>query len=194
MATIADMGIPGVGTGYLQPRQKNRYNVIFAGLGGGVDSQPVSMQAINVSRPSLSFDEIQLDRYTSRAYIAGKYTWEPCKLTIQDDVAGTASAVLQAQQQKQQWLLGAEGQFLAAAGEGSLYKFIIYINILDGNDLVTETWTLEGCWIKDANYGEMDYKDAEAVNIELTVRFDHARQNIVGYTDGPGVALGGPGK
>jgi hypothetical protein len=194
MATIADMGIPGVGTGILQPRQKNRYRVTFANLGGGTDSQPVSMQAITVSRPSLGFDEIQLDRYTARAYIAGKYTWEPCKLTVQDDVTGSASAVLQAQQQKQQWLLGAEGQWLAAAGEGSLYKFVTYIDMMDGNDQVTETWTLEGCWIKDANYGELDYKDAEAVNIDLTIRFDHARQSIGGYTKGPGVALGGPGK
>ena len=44
MSTINDIGIPGVGSGILQPRQKNRWRVTFANLGGGADSQPLSMQ------------------------------------------------------------------------------------------------------------------------------------------------------
>jgi hypothetical protein len=193
MATINDIGIPGVGSGILHPKQKNRWRVTFANLGGGADSQPISMQAITVSRPALSFEEVQLDRYNSRAYIAAKHTWEPMKLTVQDDVTSSASAVIQAQLQKQQWLIGAEGQWLAAAGEGSLYKFVTYLAQLDGNDQVIETWTIEGCWIKESNYGELDYKDGEPVQIDLTLRFDHARQTLGGYTQGKGIATGGAG-
>jgi hypothetical protein len=193
MATINDIGIPGVGSGILHPKQKNRWRVTFANLGGGADSQPISMQAITVSRPALSFEEVQLDRYNSRAYIAAKHTWEPMKLTVQDDVTSSASAVIQTQLQKQQWLIGAEGQWLAAAGEGSLYKFVTYLAQLDGNDQVIETWTIEGCWIKESNYGELDYKDGEPVQIDLTLRFDHARQTLGGYTQGKGIATGGAG-
>lgn len=193
MATINDIGIPGVGSGILHPKQKNRWRVTFANLGGGTDSQPVSMQAITVSRPSLSFEEVQLDRYNSRAYIAAKHTWEELKITVQDDVTSSASAVIQAQLQKQQWLIGAEGQWLAAAGEGAKYKFVTYLAQLDGNDQVIETWTVEGCWIKTANYGELDYKDGEAVQIDLSLRFDHARQSLGGYTQGKGIATGGAG-
>lgn len=193
MSTINDIGIPGVGTGILHPKQKNRWRVTFANLGSGTDSQPLSMQAITASRPTLTFDEVQLDRYTSRAYVAGKYTWEPMKLTLQDDVTSSASAVIQAQQQAQQWITGAEGQWLAAAGEGSLYKFVTYLAMLDGNDQVIETWTVEGCWIKEAIYGDLDYKDGEPVTIDLTIRFDHARQALGGYTQGKGIATGGAG-
>ena len=195
MSTINDFGIPGVGSGILHPKHKNRWRVTFANMGGGADSQPVSMQAITVTRPKLTKNEIELHRYNSVSYVAGKYTWEPMALTVQDDVNGTASAVIQAQQQKEQWLIGAEGQWLAAAGEGSLYKFVTYLDMLDGNDQVIEKWTMEGCWLREVDWGDLDYAStSDAVTINMTIRFDHARQNIGGYSQGPGLALGGAGR
>lgn len=194
MSTINDIGIPGVGTGIYHPKQKNRWRVTFANLGGGTDSQPISMQAIKINRPALSFKEVELHRYNSVAYVAGKHEWEELKLTMEDDVTGTAAAVLQAQLQKQQWLIGAEGQWLAAAGEGSLYKFVTYLDQMDGNDQVIEKWTIEGCWIKSANYGENDYSTGDAIQIELSLRFDNARQSLGGYNQGQGIATGGGGR
>lgn len=193
MSTINDFGIPGVGSGILHPKHKNRWRVTFANMGGGTDSQPVSMQAVTVSRPKVSFEEIELHRYNSRAFVAGKHSWEPMALTVEDDVTGSASTVIQAQLQKQQWLIGAEGQWLAAAGEGSLYKFVTYLDMLDGNDQVIEKWTVEGCFIQSSDYGELDYSANEKVTIALSIRFDHARQTLGGYTQGPGIATGGAG-
>ena len=193
MATINDIGIPGVGSGILQPKLKNKWRVTFANLGGGADSQPVSMQAITITRPTLSFEEVQLDRYNSRAWIAGKHTFEPVTLTLEDDVTGTASQVIQEQLQKQQWLIGAEGQWLASAGEGGLYKFVTYLDLLDGNEQVVEKWTMEGCWVQNADYTDLDFAASEAVQITLTLRYDHARQDIGGYAQGEGVATGGAG-
>jgi hypothetical protein len=163
-------------------------------MGGGTDSQPVSMQAISVNRPKLTHEKITLHRYNSVSYIAGKHSWEPMSLTIQDDVTGTAAAVIQAQEQKQQWLIGAEGQWLAAAGEGSLYKYVTYLDMLDGNDQVIERWTIEGCWIESVDYGEIAYESSDPVTITLSVSYDHARQNIGGYNQGQGIATGGAGK
>ena len=194
MSTLLDVGIPGIGSGILHPKHKNRWRVTFANLGGGVDSQPMSMQATKISRPSLTFNEVTLHRYNSTGYVAGKHQWEAMKITVQDDVSSSASAVIQAQLQKQQWLIGSEGQWLATAPEGSLYKFVCYLDQLDGNDQVIEKWTIEGSWIQNAVWGELDYSTGDAVEIDLTIRFDHARQSLVGYTGGPGSALGGPGK
>lgn len=194
MATINDIGIPGIGTGILHPKHKNRWRVTFANMGGGADSQPVSMQAITVTRPKVQFEEITLHRYNSISYIAGKHSWDPITLTLQDDVTGTASAVVQAQLQKQQWLIGAEGQWLAAAGEGSLYKFVTYLDLMDGNDQVIEKWTIEGCHLNSVGYDQLDYSVGEPVTIELNIRYDHARQLIGGYQQGPGIATGGAGR
>lgn len=193
MSTINDFGIPGIGTGILQPKLKNRWRVRFANLGGGVDSQPLSMQAITVTRPVLSFEEVQLDRYTSRAWVAGKYTFEPMTITFEDDISGSASQRIQEQLQKQQWLIGAEGQWLAASGEGSLYKFVVYLELLDGNEAIVEKWTVEGCWFQNVDYTDLDYAASDAVQITTTIRYDHARQDIGGYAQGQGVATGGAG-
>lgn len=194
MATINDQGIPGVGTGILQPKLKNLWRVTFANLGGGTDAQPLSLQAINADRPKLSFEEIQLDRYNSRAWVAGKYTYEPINVTFEDDITGTASQVLQDQLQTQQWLIGAEGPFLGRGQEGSIYKFVTYLEQLDGREQVIERWTCEGCWIQNIDYADLDYADSAVVTLTTTIRFDHARQNIGGYGAGEGNALGGSGK
>lgn len=193
MATINDFGIPGVGTGILQPKLANLWRVTFANMGGGVDSQPISMQAITVSRPSITFDEIELHRYNSKAFVAGKHSYEPMNLTVEDDISGTASQVIQAQMQLQQYLIGAEGPFLGRGQEGSLYKFTTYLDQLDGQEQVVEKWTVEGCFIQAVNYGTSDYAANEAMKIEMTIRFDHARQVLGGYGAGEGVATGGAG-
>jgi hypothetical protein len=193
MATINDIGIPGVGSGILHPKQKNRWRVTFANMGGGVDSQPLSMQAVTIMRPTLSFAEVPLHRYNSVDWVAGKHTWEPMTLTLEDDVTGTASRVLQDQIQSQQWLIGAEGQWLAARGEGSLYKFVTILEQLDGNDVTIEEWIMESCWLANINYGELDYSTGDQITIEISIRFGHARQVLGGYDQGQGVATGGPG-
>lgn len=193
MSTINDFGIPGVGSGILHPKHKDRWRVTFAGLGGGADSQPISMQAISITRPKLTFEEIELHRYNSRAWVAGKHNWNALTLVLEDDVTSSASTVLQTQLQKQKWLIGAEGQWLAAAGEGSLYKFVTYLDMLDGNDVVIEKWTVEGCFLQDVDYGEVNYTANEAVQITVTVRYDHARQYLGGYDQGLGIATGGAG-
>jgi hypothetical protein len=189
MATINDIGLPEVGTGILQPKQKNRWRVTFANLGGGTNAQPLSIQAITVTRPSVSFEEVQLDRYNSRAFVAGKHTFEPMTLTVEDDVTSGAAKVIQEQLQRQQWLIGAEGQFLAASGEGSQYKFVTSIDMLDGNETLIEKWTMEGCWLQQVDYTDLDYSASDAVQITMTIRYDHARQDLGGYDFGQGVAF-----
>lgn len=190
MATYLDMGIPEVGPGILQPKLKNRWRITFANLGGGTNSAPVSMQAISFSRPNLQFQEVELHRYNSRAWIASKHNWEPMSLTVEDDVTNTATNVIQEQLQKQQWLVGAEGPWLATAATGSAYKFTAYADMLDGNEQILERWTYEGCWIVTCDFGEMGYADGDAATINLSVRFDHARQDVSFNTSNLGTALG----
>lgn len=193
MSTIMDFGIPNVGSGILEPMRKNLWRVTFANLGGGVDSQPLSMQAVTINRPKLSHDKVTLHRYNSVSHVAGKHQFDPVSLVVESDVKGTASSVIQAQLQKQQWLIGAEGQWLAKAGEGSLYKFVTYLEMLDGNTTVIERWTLEGCWFESVEWGELDYSTGEQVKISITMSIDHARQSLGGYSQGPGISTGGAG-
>lgn len=194
MGTINDFGIPGIGAtgGILQPKLKNRWRVTFANIGVG-DSTALSVQAVTVTRPTIAFQEVQLDRYNSRAWIAGKYTFEPITLVIEDDILGSASQVIQHQLQKQQQLIGAGAAYLPVGTEGRLYKFVMNLDQLDGNQQVIEKWIAEGCWFKNVQFGDLDYAASETVRITTTIQYDHARQDIGGYTAGLANALGVPG-
>jgi hypothetical protein len=189
VATLSQVGIGGVGGPILMPKLQNRWNVLFIGIGGNSAGNDLSLQATTVTRPNLSFEEVQLDRYNSRAYVAGKHSWDPCTLTIEDDITNRASAVIQAQIEKQQRLIGASGPWLNTEATAAGYKFGTLINMLDGNEGIVETWKLEGCYISAVDYGSGDYSTAEKLNISLTVRYDHARQELISAVTGS--AIGG---
>lgn len=191
MATLSQIGIPGVGFGILMPKLKNRWVVTFRGIGSGAaPSGDLSWQCKNITRPSLSFEKVKLDRYNSIAYVAGKHEWEECNITLEDDITGLATSVIQSQLEMQQELIGASGLYLAAAATASSYKFGTVLDLLDGGENIVEQWLLEGCWISKSDYGELDYTASEAVTINLSLSFDHARQ-IIGPDLPAGTAIGG---
>ncbi len=181
MATMSQAGIPGVGTGLLHPKAKNRWRTFFSGLGGtsaasATMPNDLSLQVITFTRPSFSFEEIQQDRYNARVWIAGKYNFEPMTMTIEDDVTNRASSAIQAQLESQQRLVGATGPWLNAEATASGYKFGTIFEQLDGNEVVLEQWKFEGCWISAIDYTDMDVSTGEKVTINLTLRYDLARQ------------------
>ena len=194
MSTLSQMGIPAAGFGILHPKQKYRWQVTFTGLAALVPSasgRDLTRQATIIKRPTLSFEEVAIHRYNSTAYIAGKYVWEDMTFTVEDDITGLASTAVQGQLQTQQRLIGSDlpGAWLNAAATGSDYKFGTIIQQLDGNEGIVEQWLIEGCWIKNATYGENDYNSNDAHTIAMTIRFDQASQQITGQ--GYGTALGG---
>jgi len=194
MATLSQVGIAGVGTGVHHPKHKNKWRVIFSGLGGATGSSSgipndLSMQVVTMSRPSISYEEIQLDRYNTKVYVLGKHTFEPCTLTVEDDITNRASYAIQTQLELQQRLIGASGPWLNTEATAFTYKFGMILEMLDGDEAVTESWVYEGCSLQSVNYGDLDYATGEKIVINLTVRFDHARQALIAAVDGS--AIGG---
>jgi hypothetical protein len=194
MATLSQAGIAGVGNGILHPKHKNRWRALFVGLGGTAGSssgQPneLSMQVVTVTRPSLSYEEVQLDRYNSRAYVGGKHTFEACQMTVEDDVTNKASRAVHTQLERQQRLIGASGPWLNTEATAFGYKFGMQLEMLDGNEVVVEQWKYEGCWLSAVDWTDMDYSTGEKVMINLTMRFDHARQVLIPAVQGS--AIGG---
>lgn len=194
MATLSQMGIPGAGFGILQPKQRYKWQVTFVGMAKlvpGASSREITRQATNISRPNLTFDEIPVHRYNTVAYVAGKHSWDPINLTLEDDVTGLASYAVQGQLETQQRLIGGDlpGSYLNSAATASDYKFGTILQQLDGNEGVIETWKLEGCFIVNADYGDLDYSSSDAATISLQIRYDHARQELT--AQGYGTALSG---
>lgn len=194
MATLSQAGIAGVGNGILHPKHKNRWRVLFTGLGGNLGASAgvpndLSLQVVTVTRPSLNFEEIQLDRYNSRSYVGGKHTFDPCQLTVEDDVTNKASNAIQTQLERQQRLIGATGPWLNSEATAFGYKFGMTLEMLDGNETVVEAWKYEGCFLQAVDWTDLDYSTGEKVTINLTVRFDHTRQVLIPAVTGS--AIGG---
>jgi hypothetical protein len=157
----------------------------------GTNTRNLTMQVTTITLPNLTFEEVVLHRYNSVAYIAGKHTWEPISVTVEDDITGLASQVIRSQLETQQRLIGTDldGRWLNKAATGSDYKFGAKIDQLDGDEGVVSTWILEGVQIMNADYGDRDYSASEASTITMSLRYDHARQIDSGA--GYGTALGG---
>ena len=194
MATLSNFGIPGAGAGILHPRLKNKFRITFRNMGalvGGTNARNLTMQVTNITLPNLTYEEVALHRYNSVAYVAGKHSWEPINVTVEDDITGLAATVVKNQLETQQRLIGADldGRWLNTAATGSDYKFAAVIDQLDGDEGVVQTWILEGTQIMSADFGDRDYSASEAATITMSLRFDHARHIESGA--GYGTALGG---
>jgi hypothetical protein len=191
MARLVDLGFIDGESGILHPKHKNRWKVTFF-FQGTADSTGLTIQAIQCDRPKLSFEQITLDRYNSRAFIAGKHQFDPINITFEDDISGQATSLINSQLERQQRLVGAGGApALPAAPSADRYKFGMFIEMLDGDydgRLVLETWRIEGAYLENVDYTDLDYSASETVKITTTIRYDHASQIVSGRS---GSATGG---
>ncbi len=177
--------------GLLMPKLKYRFRVILQGFGAtGSISTELTKQVMDITRPKVSFEEMEIPVYNSKVYLAGKYTWETMTLTLRDDASGNVQRLVGEQIQKQ-----FDFMEQAAARSGIDYKFTTKIEILDGGNGASAPSTLEtfevyGCFIQNADYGEMNYATNEPATVALTIRFDNAVQYKGGQIDGIGRAIG----
>jgi hypothetical protein len=174
--------------GLLMPKLQYRFRVSLENFGVSADTTEITKQVVDVSRPNVTFEEITLDVYNSRSYLAGKHTWEPITLNVRDDVNGNVTKLVGEQLQKQFDFFEQ-----SSAASGIDYKFTSRIEILDGgngaNEVgVLETWELYGCMLKSANYNTLNYATNDAVTISLNIRYDNAIQSPQGT--GVGTAIG----
>ena len=194
MATLNKFGVP-LGTGgtegrggILQPKLKYRFRVTTVGFGpvGPNEQINLTQQVMNITKPQLTQEEVQIDSYNSRAWVAGKHTWNPVTLAVRDDITNAVSKLVGFQMQKQ---VNHFEQTAPAAGQN--YKFTMFIESMDGGNIVVqEQWVLEGCWLQDVNYDSLDYTTSEVQMITMAIRFDNATQSGGFFPTNPEVALG----
>ena len=41
-----------------------------------------------------------------------------------------------------------------------------------------EEWYLENCWVKEVNFGDLDYESDDINEITVKVRYDFAQKNV----------------
>jgi hypothetical protein len=173
--------------GLLMPKLQYRFRVVLENFGVSTPRSELTKQVIDVTRPNLTFDDVTLDVYNSRIYMAGKHTWEAITLNLRDDVNNSVSKLVGEQVQKQFDFFEQ-----SSAASGIDYKFTTRIEMLDGGNGATapgvlETWELSGSYVQSVNYNTLAYATSDPVTITLSIRYDNAVQTPQGT--GIGTAL-----
>jgi hypothetical protein len=173
--------------GLLMPKLKYRFRVMFENFGVSKPTTELTKQVMSFSRPNPTFEEISLPIYNSTLKLAGKHSWPDVTCEVRDDAGGSVSKLIGEQLQKQMDFLE-----MASAASGIDYKFTTVVEILDGGNgastpVVLETWNLYGCYIKNADYGALNYGESAPVTINMTITYDNANQ---GEGEGVGTLVG----
>jgi len=174
--------------GLLMPKLKYRFRASFENFGVSTPRTELTKQVIDITRPSISFDEMEVPVYNSKIYLVGKHTWENVTVNLRDDVNGGVTKLVGEQVQKQ-----FDFMEQSSASSGIDYKFITRFEILDGGNganapSVLETWELYGCFLQNVNYGDLNYATAEPATVSMNIRFDNAVQTPLGEGIGASVA------
>ena len=183
-----DSSASAANQGLLMPKLQYRFRVSLENFGVSTPTTELTKQVVDVTRPNVSFEDITVDVYNSRVYLAGKHTWEPVTLNLREDVSNNVQKLVGEQLQKQFDFFEQ-----SSAASGSDYKFVTRIEILDGGNginvaNVLETFELYGCYLQSANYNTLNYATNDPVTVALSIKYDNAIQTPQGT--GIGTAVG----
>jgi uncharacterized protein YjbJ (UPF0337 family) len=161
------------------PKLKYRFRVILLGFGVEASTE-LTKQVSDVTRPTVTFEEMTIEIYNSKVKLAGKPSWGDVTLNLRDDANGQVQKIVGQQVQKQ-----FDFMEQASAVSGFDYKFITRIEMLDGGNGVNqpnvlETWEMYGCFLQQVQYGEMNYATNDPVKVQLTIKYDNAVQTPIG--------------
>jgi len=184
ITTLTNISIPtedggGSNSSLLMPKLQYRFRVLFENFGttGGADGiREITRQVVDVTRPNLTFEQMTIDAYNSRSYLAGKHTWDPVTITLREDANNNVQKIIGQQLQRQFDFFEQ-----SSAVSGGTYKFITKIEILDGGNgangsNVIDRFQLVGCYLESANYNTLAYATSDAVTTTLSIRYDNAIQ------------------
>jgi hypothetical protein len=167
--------------GMLMPKLAYRFRVSFEQFGVSQPVTELTKQVMDVTRPTVQFQDIVVDVYNSKIKLLGKPEWQDITVNLRDDAAGNVSRLVGEQLQKQYDFMEQ-----ASAAAGIDYKFITRIDMLDGGNGIStpnilETWEIYGCYVSQVNYGEVNYASGtDLVKIAMTIKYDNAVQTPSG--------------
>ena len=162
--------------GLLMPKLQYRFRVSLENFGVSTPTTELTKQVVDVTRPTVAFEPMEIHAYNSKAYLAGKHTWSPITLNLREDVNNAVQKLVGEQLQKQ-----FDFMEQSSPTSGQDYKFVTRIEILDGGNgvytpNVLETFELYGCFITNANYNTLAYQNNEPVTVTLEIQYDNAVQ------------------
>ena len=119
-------------------------------------------------RPQITFEEVALEHMNITKYVKGKGRWQQLQITLYDPIVpSAASAVIE-------WIRLHHESATGRDGYSDFYKKNINFQVLGPVGDIIEKWTLNGAFIADASFGDLDFSSSDPVEITLTLRYDYA--------------------
>ena len=143
-----------------EPKLKNRFVM-------SIDGIPAYLIK-TANRPTISFEEVELNHMNVKRFVKGKATWETIEITMYDPVVPSAA------QAAMEWIRLSHESVTGRDGYSDFYKKDVNFQVLGPVGDVVEQWTLKGTWIQAANFNDLDFASSEPVDISLTLRYDYA--------------------
>ena len=143
-----------------EPKLKNRFIMDIDGI--------PAYTIKTAQRPQITFEEVTLEHMNITRYVKGKGRWQQLQITLYDPIVpSAASAVIE-------WIRLHHESATGRDGYSEFYKKNINFQVLGPVGDIIEKWTLNGAFIADASFGDMDFASSDPIEITLTLRYDYA--------------------
>ena len=148
-----------------EPKRKNRFILRFPSS-LGINEWYVTSTA----RPSAKINATEIPFLNTSTYVAGRFVWNELKVTFKDPIGPSASQALM------EWFRLHAESVTGRMGYASGYKKDIELEMLDPTGVVVEKWILQGTFLTDLNFGDLDYSRDDLATIDASLRMDRCIQ------------------
>ena len=167
----------------LEPKRSYRFRLSIAGEKDNIKEFLVE----KVGKPGFSINESEVKYLNHTFYYPGRVTWGDVKFTITDclrPVEANATAIVMKMLEESGYNMpeGGDGGLRTlskAASKSALGQVKIHQYLAEGGEPM-ETWVLNNAWIKDVQFGELDYGSDDMQKVDVTLKYDNA------YIERPG--------
>jgi len=143
-----------------EPKRSNRFLFQFA------DEALPSFAARTMARPSATIDPVEIHYLNTIRYLAGKLTWNTMAIGLYDPIAPSAA------QKVMEWIRLCYENLSGRAGYEAFYKKDFSLLMLDPVGATVEQWDIQGAFITEATFGDLDMASSDPAQIDVTVRMD----------------------
>jgi hypothetical protein len=144
-----------------EPKRNNRFVLEFPSE-LGIQSYLVQTSG----KPTMDINPVAIEYMNTKTYVAGKYSFGTIDITFIDVIGPSTS------QKVMEWV---RSHFDASTGQMGYaigYKKNLVLKALDPVGVAVEKWTLVGCMITNASFGEFDHGNDEVANVKITIQPD----------------------
>ena len=141
-----------------EPKRKFRWILSISGI------DAFTLKA--ATRPQITFEETVIDYVNAKRKLSGKATFGDMNITLLDPIVPSSA------QKVMEWVRLNYESTTGRMGYAQFYKKDFNIKMLDPVGAVVEDWLVQGAWVKDANFNDLDYTNNDPADITLTIAFD----------------------